>query len=74
MPHDWSPTMFLDFAPRVITAVSIQERRRCGRARRIAEPLPECTDVVTPTDPRFLEHLEVGMRWGTTAYVMEVGC
>jgi hypothetical protein len=73
MPRDWSPTMFLDFAPRVIAAVAIQERRRCGRARRIEEPLPECTYVIAPTDSRFLEHLAVGMRWDTTAYVMEVG-
>ena len=73
MPHEWSETLFLDFAPRVIAAVEIRDERRCGRTRRIAEPLPECTYVVRPTDHRFLEHMAVGMRWDTTAYVMELG-
>jgi hypothetical protein len=74
MPHEWSKTMFLDFAPRVIAAVEIRDERRCGRVRRMSEPLPECTYVVTPPDPRFLEHVAVGMRWDTTAYEMEGGC
>lgn len=74
MPHEWSETMFLDFAPRVIAAVEIQDERRCGRVRRMSEPLPECTYVVTPSHPRFLEHMAVGMRWDTTAYEMEGDC
>lgn len=49
MPHEWTDTMFLDFAQRVIASVEIRDERRCGRARRIGEPLPECTYVVTPT-------------------------
>jgi hypothetical protein len=71
MPHNWSATMFLDFAPQVVARIEIRDNRRCGRVLRIAEPLPECTYVVAPTDPRFLEHMAVGMRWDTTAYVME---
>ena len=74
MPHDWSETMFLDFAPRVIAAIEIRDQRRCGRVRRIGEPLPECTYVITPTDSRFLEHMAIDMRWDTTAYEMESGC
>lgn len=74
MPHEWSETMFLDFAPRFIAAIEIRDELRCGRVRRMSEPLPECTYIITPADCRFLEHLAVGMRWDTTAYEMEGGC
>jgi hypothetical protein len=74
MPHEWSQTMFLDFAPHVIASVEIRDERRCGRVRRISEPLPECTYVITPTDTRLLEHMALGMRWDTTAYEMEHSC
>lgn len=71
MPHEWTDSMYLDFAPRIIASVEIEDERRCGRNRMLSEPLPECTYVVTSTDTRFLEHMALGMRWDTTAYEME---
>jgi hypothetical protein len=71
MPDTWSSELFLNFAPQIIALAEIQDKRRCGRVRRMGEPVPECTYIVTPTDPRLLEHLMVGMRWDTTAYEME---
>jgi hypothetical protein len=72
MPNDYFETMFLEFAPLVIATVEINDRRRCGRKLRMYEPFPECTYVITPTDSRFLEHMAIGMRWGTASYEMEI--
>ena len=72
MPEEFDDSFIEANAERFIRAVKIVEERYCGRELyHVFGPRPECLFQFQVADAHWLDHLEPGVCWDTTAFPYE---